>query len=188
MLAQLACFLVCARVQVQQIKHEQTAQVTVRQNEKYSPIPSIQGNSDIPRNDISNGDKEKQNTIPTNGSTASTYTVGDTSVKNEHTIYSYRVSPSTRPVAEAIDKTFGNQAESAKELFFKESGLRPTAVNRSSGASGLVQSLPASKLHCGLSYKQEDVECQVTWGFNYIKNRYKTADRALQHELAEGWY
>ena len=66
----------------------------------------------------------------------------------------------------------------------KESGLNPYAVNKSSGACGLFQALPCSKLPCSLS----DVACQAKWGVDYIKNRYGNPANALEFHYANNWY
>lgn len=87
-------------------------------------------------------------------------------------------------VAEKLKTAFGPEASTAIELVCRESSLNPKAVNKSSGAAGLFQAYPASKLGCELS----DVDCQIEWGKNYIKQRYGTVEAALLFHDQKGWY
>lgn len=70
------------------------------------------------------------------------------------------------------------------ELYSRESSLNPGAVNKSSGACGLVQALPCSKMACSL----DDIDCQINWGTKYINQRYGSAQAALNHSYMTGWY
>lgn len=79
---------------------------------------------------------------------------------------------------DAAKETFGTEHLKAFEnLITRESGFNPLAKNGSSGACGLFQAHPCSKL---LNVCQElaNVECQIQWGLNYIKNRYGTPSDA----------
>lgn len=87
-------------------------------------------------------------------------------------------------VAEKLKAAFGPEASTAIELVCRESSLNPEAVNRTSGAAGLFQAYPASKLGCDL----QDVDCQIAWGKNYIESRYETAEAALLFHDQKGWY
>lgn len=83
-----------------------------------------------------------------------------------------------------LQEAFGDEASTAVELVCRESGLNPMAVNKSSGACGLFQAYPCSKMKCDLI----DVDCQIEWGKNYIKNRYETVEAALLFHDKKGWY
>lgn len=83
-----------------------------------------------------------------------------------------------------LEQAFGDQASAAIELLSRESCLDPTAINKSSGAAGLFQFYPASKLKCDLI----DVDCQIDQGKKYIESRYKTAEAALLFHDRKGWY
>lgn len=71
-------------------------------------------------------------------------------------------------------------------IFAKESGGNPGAVNASSGACGLGQALPCSKLTsvCSLS----DVGCQTAFFTNYANSRYGGWQGAKEFWLSHGWY
>lgn len=73
-------------------------------------------------------------------------------------------------------------------LWMRESGWRTTAGNTSSGAYGIPQSLPASKMASyGADYLTNPVP-QISWGLNYIKGRYQTPCGAWTSFQAKGWY
>ena len=66
----------------------------------------------------------------------------------------------------------------------KESSWNPTAVNKSSGACGLVQSLPCSKL--GANWR--DPVHALTWQKNYVKARYGGYAQAYAFWTKNHWY
>lgn len=73
-------------------------------------------------------------------------------------------------------------------LWEKESGWRTTATNASSGAYGIVQSLPASKMATAGADWQTNYQTQIKWGLDYIKQRYGSPSAALAFHLANNWY
>ncbi|MGJ3192649.1 hypothetical protein FQP90_14445 [Paenarthrobacter nitroguajacolicus] len=73
-------------------------------------------------------------------------------------------------------------------LWEKESNWRTTATNASSGAYGIVQSLPASKMATAGADWQTNYQTQIKWGLNYIKERYGSPSAALGFHLANNWY
>lgn len=89
-----------------------------------------------------------------------------------------------------LKEVFGDcQALYVSELLDNESGWNPGAINPSSGACGLFQFYPCSKLKCELT----DIDCQLKAGYSYIKRRYGNAQNALEFWKArqsEGnaWY
>ena len=88
-------------------------------------------------------------------------------------------------IADKVTAKFGvEHVQAMQALVFKESGFNPYVVNKSSGAIGLFQAYPASKLNCVL----EDIDCQVDWGNSYIEARYKNPILALAHLNNVGWY
>ncbi|TDE09093.1 lytic transglycosylase domain-containing protein [Jiangella asiatica] len=73
-------------------------------------------------------------------------------------------------------------------LWIRESNWRHTAENPSSGAYGIPQSLPASKMsRFGDDYRSNPVT-QIEWGLWYIEDRYGTPCEAWAHSEATGWY
>lgn len=73
-------------------------------------------------------------------------------------------------------------------LWEKESNWRTTATNASSGAYGIVQSLPAGKMASAGADWQTNYQTQIKWGLNYIKERYGSPSAALAFHLANNWY
>ena len=68
-------------------------------------------------------------------------------------------------------------------LWNQESGWNDNAVNPSSGAYGIPQSLGH-----GHPYNLGDYANQVLWGLNYIKQTYGNPALAEAHELVNHWY
>ena len=63
----------------------------------------------------------------------------------------------------------------SRQLIINESGCRPDAVNPSSGACGIPQALPCSKMPCTL----QDPVCQLRWMNAYVTERYSSWEGAL---------
>lgn len=74
------------------------------------------------------------------------------------------------------------------QLWNKESGWRVNAENRSSGAYGIPQSLPGSKMASVGADWRTNPATQITWGLNYIAGRYSTPCGAWSASQAKGWY
>ena len=74
------------------------------------------------------------------------------------------------------------------KLWERESNWRWNALNKSSGAYGIPQSLPASKMASAGSDWQTNPETQIRWGLRYIDGRYKSPCAALAHSDEHNWY
>lgn len=59
-------------------------------------------------------------------------------------------------------------------IYHKESGNNPHAINKRSGACGLGQALPCSKMPCELA----DYACQDAFFTQYMEDRYGTWEKA----------
>ena len=73
-------------------------------------------------------------------------------------------------------------------LWTRESEWRVTATNPSSGAYGIPQALPASKLASAGADWRTSARTQVRWGLDYIAGRYGTPCAAWSHSQSVGWY
>ena len=73
-------------------------------------------------------------------------------------------------------------------LWYRESGWNPNAVNKKSGACGIPQSLPCSKMKSESSDYRTNYKTQVRWGLKYIKARYGSPSNAWGHSKRKGWY
>ena len=73
-------------------------------------------------------------------------------------------------------------------LVQRESRWRVNATNRRSGAYGLPQALPGSKMAAfGADWRTNPIT-QLRWMIAYIAGRYGTACRAWRYAITEGWY
>ena len=104
-------------------------------------------------------------------------------------VYEAKEEPTPQPTDiiglayQKVVETWGSGEWQAFEiLIYKESGWNPQAINRSSGACGLFQALPCSKMG-GM-----EINNQINWGVNYIKNRYGTPKLALNWHYQHNWY
>ncbi|MEP7025001.1 MAG: transglycosylase SLT domain-containing protein [Actinomycetota bacterium] len=73
------------------------------------------------------------------------------------------------------------------ELWTRESGWNPVAENPS-GAYGIPQALPGSKMASAGAAWATDPATQIRWGLGYIKELYSSPCGAWAHELAAGAY
>jgi hypothetical protein len=73
-------------------------------------------------------------------------------------------------------------------LWNKESGWRVNAYNSSSGAYGIPQSLPGSKMASAGADWESNPATQIAWGLGYISGRYGSPCGAWGHSQAKGWY
>ncbi|MER5882464.1 transglycosylase SLT domain-containing protein [Streptomyces sp. NPDC001941] len=69
-----------------------------------------------------------------------------------------------------------------------ESGWNHTASNSSSGAYGLVQALPGSKMASAGADWRTNPATQIKWGLDYMNGRYGSPCGAWSHWQANGWY
>lgn len=75
------------------------------------------------------------------------------------------------------------------QLWTQESGWRTTARNPSSGAYGIPQSLPASKMGAeAQGGGPAAAAAQIRWGLDYIRERYGSPAGAWSHEQSHNWY
>ena len=73
-------------------------------------------------------------------------------------------------------------------LWMRESGWNRYACNPASGAYGIPQAVPGSKMATAGPDWRTSARTQIRWGMGYIRARYVTPWRAWQHELRSGWY
>ena len=74
------------------------------------------------------------------------------------------------------------------KLWSRESGWRVHARNPSSGAAGIPQALPGSKMASAGPDWPSSARTQIRWGLRYIQDRYGSPRRAWAHEVRAGWY
>jgi hypothetical protein len=99
-------------------------------------------------------------------------------------------SGSPQQIAKAMLGSFGwssGQFSCLDPLWAHESGWSVTAENPS-GAYGIPQALPGSKMASAGANWQTSAATQIEWGLEYIKNTYGSPCAAWAHEEATGWY
>lgn len=73
-------------------------------------------------------------------------------------------------------------------LYNRESHWNVYAGNPISGAYGIPQALPGTKMASAGADWQTNPRTQITWGLGYIAARYGTPCGAWSHSQAKGWY
>lgn len=94
-------------------------------------------------------------------------------------------TPVVSKVVQSIVPTAQAATGDAKAFIYaRESGNNPGAINAGSGACGLGQALPCSKMPCSLS----DYACQDNFFTQYMLNRYGSWENARAFWLSHRWW
>ena len=96
-----------------------------------------------------------------------------------------------RGIAQELVVSFGwdiSEFQCLDKLWTRESHWNPRAENVSSGAYGIPQSLPGSKMASEGDDWRTNPETQIKWGLKYIKGRYQSPCGAWAHSESVGWY
>jgi hypothetical protein len=86
------------------------------------------------------------------------------------------------------ERGWSGQFSCLDALWTRESGWNIYAENPSSGAYGIPQALPASKMASAGPDWRSSPTTQIEWGLNYIASSYGTPCGAWGHEQSAGWY
>ena len=87
--------------------------------------------------------------------------------------------------AVSTPKAHASNCDSAKACIYKkESGNNPGAINKGSGACGIGQAWPCSKMKCSLS----DYACQDAFFTNYAVTRYGSWEKAWEFWQKYSWW
>jgi len=98
---------------------------------------------------------------------------------------------SPQQIAAAMLGSFGwssGEFGCLQSLWNAESGWNPSASNPISGAYGIPQALPGSKMASAGPDWQTNPATQIKWGLGYIKQVYGSPCAAWSHEQSTGWY
>jgi septal ring factor EnvC (AmiA/AmiB activator) len=82
----------------------------------------------------------------------------------------------------------GDQMGCLIKLWTKESSWRADAYNTSSGAYGIPQALPGSKMASAGADWRTNAATQIEWGLTYIAGRYGSPCAAWSFHLGHNWY
>ena len=96
-----------------------------------------------------------------------------------------------RGIAQSMLGSYGwgmDQWGCLDSLWQKESNWSHTAMNPSSGAYGIPQSLPGNKMASAGADWQTNPATQIRWGLGYIQGRYGSPCSAWAHSQAHNWY
>jgi hypothetical protein len=112
--------------------------------------------------------------------------------------------PYTGPIPDSCNDFVGNRAVGCalmlgrgfgidqfpclNKLWNRESGWNARASNSGSGAYGIPQALPGSKMASAGSDWKSNPATQIKWGLGYIKGHYKSPCGAWSHSEAVGSY
>jgi hypothetical protein len=94
-------------------------------------------------------------------------------------------------IAEALLPSYGwssSEMSCLIPLWEGESGWRVNAENTSSGAYGIPQSLPGSKMATAGADWRTNAVTQIQWGLGYIQERYGSPCGAWGFKQGNGWY
>jgi resuscitation-promoting factor RpfB len=80
--------------------------------------------------------------------------------------------------------TTGQEWSDWVSLWNQESGWSITAANPTSSARGIAQNIDGY----GPDYLEGNATSQITWGINYIAQRYGSPALAWAHEVEDNWY
>lgn len=113
--------------------------------------------------------------------------------KPTHTSAPAPAQPSGSPqtIAKSLLGGYGwsaSQFSCLQPLWDRESGWNVHASNPSSGAYGIPQALPGSKMASAGPNWRSNATTQIKWGLGYIKDRYGSPCAAWQHSQSTGWY
>ena len=100
-------------------------------------------------------------------------------------------SGSPQQIAQGMLGSYGwsaSQFSCLQPLWNAESGWNVSASNPSSGAYGIPQALPGSKMASAGADWQTNAATQIRWGLGYIRSVYGSPCGAWSHEQAYGWY
>jgi phage protein D len=81
-----------------------------------------------------------------------------------------------------------SQFDCFDNIIMRESMWRVNATNPSSGAYGIPQALPGSKMASEGSDWRTNPATQIIWGIKYMKDRYGSPCSAWGFKSSHGWY
>ena len=81
-----------------------------------------------------------------------------------------------------------SEYEIVVKLVSHESSWNPNLINKKSGACGLFQAKPCSKVFKRYPDYTTNYKSQIKWGLKYIKDRYKTPSNAWKFWQEHKWY
>lgn len=93
---------------------------------------------------------------------------------------------SSQAIAASLVST--SQLSCFDKIIERESSWNVHATNTSSGAYGLPQALPGSKMASAGPDWRDNARTQLRWALGYMDSRYGSPCGAISHEYQYGWY
>lgn len=156
-------------------------EVTANQEQTIETTTNEQENNNSSQNQVlEQSNQNEQNNTQEQSQSTSAPAPAATGTKAEYQAYAYS----------QFAKYGWNETDynNLITLWNRESGWNPNAHNSYSGAHGIAQALPASKMASyGEDYMTSYVT-QINWGLDYISNRYGNPTNALNNLQTKGWY
>lgn len=108
--------------------------------------------------------------------------------EHRHYLAWKRWKEAQRPVYVAPASTSSIDSCLQKIIEREGSGGDPHATNPSSGAYGIPQALPGSKMASAGADWADNPATQIRWMIGYVNSRYGGSCAALAHSYSYGWY
>jgi hypothetical protein len=167
-----------------------TYEVTYQDGTEVSRVLTISAQTQARVDKVVRVGTKKAEAVATTSSSSSSSSSTSSSTSTTATATSTYVAPAgeAQQIAYSLIGNYGwgdDQFSCLVSLWNRESGWSVTAENASSGAYGIPQALPGSKMGTGW---QTDATVQITWGLSYISGRYGTPCGAWNAFLSKGWY
>jgi len=150
----------------------------------YRPSPSVSITDDVAGSRLIPSPKPTPTPPPPPPAPAGTPYPSYTPLPPRQTVVA--VSGSPRAYAESL--VGASQFACLDPLWSRESGWNTYAQNPSSGAYGIPQALPGSKMASAGPDWATNPDTQVRWGIGYVDATYGSPCGAWAHEQADGWY
>jgi hypothetical protein len=93
-----------------------------------------------------------------------------------------------RKMARRHFQWYRRQWKALDRLWEVESSWNRFAYNPYTGAYGIPQAVPGSKMSSAGPHWRTRASTQIRWGLRYIRARYGSPRRAWAHEQSYGWY
>lgn len=128
------------------------------------------------------------NSAPLSAQSGSASTTGPSGDTSAHSASAATNQALGKLLAAPYGWSTGTQWADLVSLWNQESGWSNTATNPTSGAYGIPQALPPTKMPVSAQAPTSSASAQIQWGLSYIKSTYGSPSAAWSHEQSFGWY
>ncbi|WP_124038998.1 G5 domain-containing protein [Neoactinobaculum massilliense] len=125
------------------------------------------------------------------GTKTATATTTDTASTDTASTTPVTTAGGVKGIAQGMLSSYGwsqSQFACLDKLWTRESGWNASARNASSGAYGIPQALPGTKMASAGADWATNPATQIRWGLSYIQGRYGSPCNAWAHSQSTGWY